>query len=217
MSKKVIFWGGTGQSIVNKNILDIYGYNLEALFDDTLNLNSPFKNIKIYTGWDGFEKWKRNKDLSQYFFSIAIGNPNGDVRLKLSKKLLKEGLKPISLIHPSAIIDKTAVIGEGVQIMAGVIIQARVIIGKQCIINTKASVDHEVVIGNGCEIGPGATLCGNIVLKENVWIGAGSTILPRLHIGNNSIIGAGSVLTKNVDSNHLYYGVPAELKKVIKK
>ena len=217
MKKKIIFWGGTGQAIVNKEIVDLLNYKLVAIFDDTKNLNSPFQDINVYNGWQGFEKWKVGKDLSKFYFSIAIGNPNGDIRIKIAKKLKSYGLTPIDLIHPSAIINKDASIGEGVQIMAGAIIQARVIIGNQCIINTKASIDHEVVLGDGCEVGPGATLCGDIKLGNNAWVCAGATILPRLKIGKNSIIGAGSLLTKNVTSNKIFYGVPAIFKKQINK
>ena len=217
MKKKLIFWGGTGQAIVNREIIDLLNYELVAIFDDTKNLKSPFKDIKVYTGWEGFDSWKVGKDLSKYFFSIAIGNPNGDIRIKIAEKLKCYGLTPINLIHPSAIINKGTIIGEGVQIMAGVVIQARVVIGKQCIINTKASIDHEVVLGDGCEVGPGATLCGNIHLDNNVWICAGATILPHLEVGTNSIIGAGSLLTKNVTSNQMFYGVPANFKKKIIK
>jgi len=214
--KKVIFWGGTGQSIVNREILNFMGDTLVALFDDTPNLKSPFNDVDIYVGWEGFEKWRKDKTMTDYFFNISIGNPHGNIRLKLAEKLKDLGLKPISLIHPSAIIDGTSKIGEGVQIMAGSVIQARVKIGDQCIVNTKASIDHEVDIEDGCEIGPGATLCGNIKLHKNVWICAGTTILPHLLIGENSIIGAGSLLTKKVGSNQVYYGVPAKFIKLIK-
>jgi sugar O-acyltransferase (sialic acid O-acetyltransferase NeuD family) len=217
VKKKIIFWGGTGQAIVNKEIIDLLNFELVAIFDDTINLKSSFNDIRLYNGWEGFKNWKVGKDLSQYFFSIAIGNPHGDIRVNISEKLKSYGLLPISLIHPSAIINKDTIIGEGVQIMAGVVIQARVVLGNQCIINTNASIDHEVVIGAGCEIGPGATLCGNIQLDNNVWICAGATILPRLKIGENSIVGAGSLLTKSVTSNQIFYGVPAKFKKQINK
>ena len=206
---KVIFWGGTGQALVNRSILDLLGYDLVAIFDDTPELVSPFEDVELFLGWNGFEKWKYNKLMYEYSFCISIGNPHGNIRLKIANLLKKEGLHPLNLIHPSAIIDQTAVIGEGVQVMAGAIIQAKAVIGKQCIINTKASIDHEVELGDGCEVGPGATLCGNISLKENVWICAGATVLPRLTIGENSIVGASSLLTKNIRNNQLFFGVPA--------
>lgn len=211
VKKQIILWGGTGQAKVNRPIIESLGYELLAVFDDTDGLESPFSDIAIYKGWQGFEEWKIDKDLKIIGFCIAIGNPHGRVRLELSEKLKKEGLSPISLIHPSAIIDKSVIIGEGVQIMAGSIIQAESIIGRQCIINTKASIDHEAILEDGCEVGPGATLCGNISMKKNSWVCAGATILPRLTIGENTIIGASSLLTKNAGPNKILYGIPAKI------
>ena len=191
------------------------GYKLVAIFDDTPELKSPFEDVELFLGWNGFKKWKQNKHLNEYNFCISIGNPHGKVRLQIANLLKNEGLSPLTLIHPSAIIDETVIIGEGSQIMAGSVIQARAKIGNYCIINTKASFDHEVVLGNSCEIGPGSTLCGNITLEDNVWIGSGSTILPRLTIGENTIIGASSLLTKSANKNSVYYGVPAKFIKKI--
>ncbi len=51
---------------------------------------------------------------------------------------------------------------------------------------------------------------GDIIIGNNVWIGAHAVILPGVRVGNNSIIGAGSVVTKNVDDNSIFVGVPAK-------
>ena len=120
------------------------------------------------------------------------------------------GLQPATIIHPNAYVSPDVIIELGVQISAGVVVAPEVIIGRQCIINTKASVDHECILGDGVEIGPGATLCGSVHMHNNSWVAAGSTVLPRLTIGEDSIIGAGSVLTKDVPSKSIWFGVPAK-------
>jgi acetyltransferase-like isoleucine patch superfamily enzyme len=38
-----------------------------------------------------------------------------------------------------------------------------------------------------------------------------ATILSGITIGENSLIGAGSVITKNIPSNSIAYGVPAKI------
>lgn len=48
-----------------------------------------------------------------------------------------------------------------------------------------------------------------IVIGDNVQIGAAAIILPGVHIGNNVIIGAGSVVTRDIPSNCVAYGIPA--------
>ena len=213
MNNKVIFWGGTGQAIVNRTIIEQNGYELIAIFDDTESLRSPFKDVELYHGWEGFNAWKINKNLNKISFSVCIGNPNGDVRIKIGNKLKKLGLKPISVIHKNSIIDKTVELGEGIQIMAGAVIQPNVILKDYTIINTNSSVDHECIIHEGAEVAPGVTLCGSVVLKRNSWVCAGSTVLPRIEIGENSIIGAGSLLNKSVSKNEIHYGIPAKFVK----
>lgn len=213
--QKVIFWGGTGQAKVNRPIVEYYGSKVVAIFDDTPNLKSPFTDIPIYEGWNGFVGWFDQQEKKEPIgFCVAIGNPHGRIRLKLHNKLIEFGLEPVSLIHPTAFIDNSVVIGEGVQVMAGAIIQPEVKIGKQCIINTKVSIDHECVLEDGVELTPGATFCGNVYAETNSWICAGATVLPQLRIGHDSIVGAGSLVTKNVPEKTVVYGVPA---KVIRK
>ena len=207
---RIILWGGTGQAKVVRPIIEYYDSKIVAVFDDTPNLTSPFQDVPLYFSWIGFKNWLKSQNtIKDIGFCVTIGNPHGRVRLKLHDQLSKEGLLPITVIHPTAWIADNAIIGEGTQIMAGVIIQSDVKIGRQCIINTKVSIDHECILEDGIEVTPGATLCGNIYVEENAWICAGAIILPRLRIGSNSIIGAGSVVTKDVPSNTLVYGVPA--------
>ena len=92
--------------------------------------------------------------------------------------------------------------------LAQAVVAADSKLGAACIINHKASVDHECVIGNGVHLAPGATVCGCVTVGDNVMIGAGSVILPRLTIGRDSIIGAGAVVTKDVPARSVIVGNP---------
>lgn len=47
-----------------------------------------------------------------------------------------------------------------------------------------------------------------IKIGNNVFIGAQSIILPGVIIEDNVIVGAGSLVNKNLESNHVYAGVP---------
>ena len=95
--------------------------------------------------------------------------------------------------------------------MHGSIIQSDTIIGRHCIINTKASIDHECVINDFVHISPGSVLCGNVIVGEGTWIGAGSIIIPGVKIGKNSIIGAGSVVVKDLPDGVVAYGNPCKV------
>jgi sugar O-acyltransferase (sialic acid O-acetyltransferase NeuD family) len=85
-------------------------------------------------------------------------------------------------------------------------------IGRQCIVNTRALVEHDCVLEDGVEIGPAAVLCGRVFVGANTWIGAGATILPRLRIGANAIIGAGSVVASDIPDGAVAVGVPARVR-----
>ena len=206
---KVILWGGTGQAKVVRPIIEHYGATVVAVFDDTPNLASPFPDVEIHQGMAGFRRWIENHERMQIGFCIAIGNPHGRLRLRLEEQLEHEGIQPITLAHPTAWIAGNARIGSGCQILAGAIVAEESRIGRQCIINTKASVDHEDVLEDGVEIAPGATLCGIVRVGIGAWIGAGATVLPRITIGADAIVGAGAVVTRDVPPGVTVLGIPA--------
>lgn len=52
---------------------------------------------------------------------------------------------------------------------------------------------------------------GEIVIGDNVWIGDKATILAGVHIGDNVIIGANAVVTKDIPSNSVAAGIPAQV------
>lgn len=56
-----------------------------------------------------------------------------------------------------------------------------------------------------------------VIIGKDVWVGANSTILPGVTIGDFSVVAAGSVVTKDVPSGVLVAGVPAEVKKTLKR
>lgn len=51
---------------------------------------------------------------------------------------------------------------------------------------------------------------GCIGVMDNVYIGYNVTIMPNVKIGENVIIGAGALVSKDLESNGVYVGVPAK-------
>ena len=113
-----------------------------------------------------------------------------------------------------------------------------IFIGNQCSIgygnHIYAGPKTKVTIGNGSIISPFAFMTtepfsasrtdpigahtghrGDIVIGENVRIGAHAIVLPGINIGNGASIGAGSVVTKDVPSNTIFAGNPAQFIKEI--
>ena len=95
--------------------------------------------------------------------------------------------------------------------MAMAVVHNEAEIGMQCILNTRALIEHDCRLMEGVEIAPGAVLCGRVTVGRNTWIGANATIAPRIRIGSNSIVGAGAVVIADVPDNVVMAGVPARL------
>lgn len=208
---RLVIWGASDQCRVNYPILKQLGCQIEALIDNTPDKRSPFEGVPIYVGEQGLDAMLQASKIGGLGFVVAIGNPFGHVRMKLHFLMKGKGLLPVSFADPTALICKTAVYGEGLQVMPAAIVHNDVKIGDQCIINTRALVEHDCVLKDGVEIGPGAVLCGRVRVGENSWIGANATVRPRVNIGGNSIIGAGAVVVTDIPSNVVAVGVPAKV------
>lgn len=231
--KKVLLWGGTGQAKIVRPILEQQGYEVSVVIDDTPNLQSPFPDVEIKQGEHGFFEYMKSltqKDRNfftsirgeeglymaenqELYFVVTIGNDktgkHARARRAISEFLIKHGLKPISVIHPTAFIDKNVKLGIGVQILAGAKVMVNATIGDWCIINTNASVDHDCILGEGVEVAPHGALNGEIRVGENSFIGSNAVILPKTKIGSCSVVGAGSVVVKDVVDGIVVVGNPA--------
>jgi len=212
---EIFIWGAVGQTKLIRPVIEHSGSKLVAIFDERMELSSPYDDIPLYYGWDAFLRWVAGKDKSGLGFCLSVNAPRSRERLALHDRLIDLGVEPATIAHPSAVIAEDAVIGPGSQIMAGAIIGPAAKLGKCCYINANVGVDHDDVLEDGTEISPGATLCGMVTLGRNVWIGAGATILPGIHIGENAVVGAGAVVNRNVPENTTVVGIPA--KPLIKK
>lgn len=206
---EVLLYGGTGQAKVVRPIIEHYGGRVIAVFDDTAGLTPPFADVPLHHGSE-LPRWLDARGVDGLGFCIAIGNPHGRVRLRLHDELVARGVEPVTIAHPTAWIADNATIGDGCQIMAGAIVGVEARLGRQCMINTRASVDHEDVIEDGVEIAPGATLCGLVHAGTGAWICAGATVLPRVRIGDDAIVGAGAVVIRHVPAGTKVVGVPAK-------
>jgi sugar O-acyltransferase (sialic acid O-acetyltransferase NeuD family) len=211
MPKKVIFWGGTGHAKVLRELVQYLDYELTAVFDNNPSVPSPFSDVPLYYGAQGFRKWKETQDTTEVFCVVTIGGARGHDRLEIQHFLEKEGLRPAIAVHPTAFVAGNAALSKGCQILAHATVCAEVKMGEACILNTACSVDHECRLGNGVHIGPGAILAGVVTIGDYSFIGTGAVVLPRVRIGENTTIGAGSVVTQDVGSGVVAYGNPARV------
>ena len=215
IKKKFLIWGAKGHAKVLDEIIRLNNGEVIALVDKDSSLVSPINNLEILNGHQGYINWVKEFKRLNTEFKIsavaAIGGDNGKDRLDYLKVFRLDGFETPSLIHPKSYVSDTAVIGDNSHICAFAFIGANASVGDACIVNTKASIDHESIVNDGAHIAPNVTLCGCVKIGKNVFIGAGAIILPNLTIGDNSIVGAGAVVTRDVPENVLVYGNPAKI------
>lgn len=219
IKQRFLIWGAKGHAKVLDEIIRLNNGEVIALVDKDLSLASPIANLKILNGYQGYINWvKETKSLNATFkisAIAAIGGDKGRDRLDYLKMFRLDGFATPSLIHPKSHISDTAIIGDNSHICAFAFIGANALIGNACIINTKASVDHESTLGDGVHLAPGATLCGCVKIGNYAFVGAGAIVLPNINVGENSIVGAGSVVTRDVPDNVLVYGNPAKIIRIV--
>ncbi len=104
----------------------------------------------------------------------------------------------------------------GIEINLGAEIGKRVFIdhGMGVVIGATAIIGDDVVIYHGVTLGATGSEPGRRHPKvgNNVLIGAGAKVLGPITIGDNVSIGANAVVTKDIPSNSIAVGVPAEIK-----
>jgi sugar O-acyltransferase (sialic acid O-acetyltransferase NeuD family) len=145
---------------------------------------------------------------------IRLANGLGSVGLPAQRQLLFERFKAMghsfaTVIHPSAVVAPDVLIGEGTQVMAGAVIQPGSRIGVNCIINTRASVDHDCIIGDHVHVAPGVTMSGGLQVGRGSHIGTGATVIQGITIGSGCLIAAGAVVTKDIADGLKVRGIPA--------
>ena len=212
-AEEFLVWGGRGHAKVIRDLLALNQKRVVAIVDNDHGLPSPFSDVSIFYGEDGFRTFLKSRESTvgteiPLGGVVAIGKMSKE-RVDIYELMIHKGLEVENLIHPSSIITNPTLLGKGLQILANVFVGSEVVIGDFCILNSSSSIDHECSIGMGVHIAPGAVLTGEVIVDDYAFIGANATILPRLKVGRGSVIGAGAVVTRDVPPGICVAGSPA--------
>lgn len=207
----LIIWGGTGNFKVLCELL-WEDYRILGFFDRDTRIQRSYRGIPYLGNKEAFVKWiEQLSPAERPCFFISIGAGHGLTRQKLHDELKTYGCKPIKAIHKTAFVAPSASLEEGTAVFAQAAVCVDARIGKNCIINTRASIDHECSVEEGSTIGPGATLAGLVQVGPNVDIYSAAVILPRVKIGTGAVVGAGAVVLGDVPPNAVVVGNPARM------
>ena len=147
---------------------------------------------------------------------IAVGH--NSVRKQLADDLLAvwPDVNFATVVHPSAILSRGIKIGCGTVILPHAVVRVNASVGNHCLINTKASLDHDSVMEDFSSLAPGSTVCGYVHIGEGAAVCAGATIINNRRIGAHTVIGAGSTVVCDIESLVVAYGNPARVIRVRK-
>jgi UDP-3-O-[3-hydroxymyristoyl] glucosamine N-acyltransferase len=67
-------------------------------------------------------------------------------------------------------------------------------IGDNCIINSRALVEHGSVVGSHCHIATGALVNGDVIIGERTFVGSGAVIREGLSVGSDCVIAMGALV-----------------------
>jgi sugar O-acyltransferase (sialic acid O-acetyltransferase NeuD family) len=149
----------------------------------------------------------RIPNSSDWFYLLGIGNPK--YRRHMDEVLSHQGLKPFTVIHPTAQIGIDVEIGSGAIVCANVVITTNVRIGVSAQLNVGCIVGHDARIGDYVTMAQSVNIAGNVTIGDNATIFTRATLLPGVTVGEGSTIGAGAVVVRDVAPYSTVVGVPA--------
>jgi sugar O-acyltransferase (sialic acid O-acetyltransferase NeuD family) len=204
----VVFCAGPQTRVIIDILKDQPKFNIVGLIDSVQDIGSDFYGHTIIGRQNELSKLCNDYD----FNSGIVGLGDNYLREKVVVEILeqKKDFNFISAISKFASISNTSRIGIGSVIMPGVVVNSEALVGDFCVINTNSSLEHNCLIENFSSLSAGVTTGGYFKLGRYSAIALGVTILDWITIGENVVVGSGSLVTKDLESHSLYYGVPVK-------
>ncbi len=208
--KNILIFGASGHGKVVIDIIEKeHIYNISGLIDDNKNLPVDFSGYRLLGTTDDIIHIIKKYDI--YGGIVAIGDNWTRSKVVGKIKSILPDFPFVNTIHPSALIARDVTTGKGCVVMAGTVINSNTRTGDFCIINTRASVDHDNIIEDYASIAPGVTTGGNVKIGSFSAVSLGANIIHGITVGEQTVVGAGSTVLKDLPSYVVAYGTPAQV------
>ena len=212
MMKNVVIFGTSGHAKVIIDILErSEEYSIVGCIDDFKEKNEDFLEYKILGKTEDIADLMKTYEIRGGIIAIGDNWIRNNVRDKIITCV--PSFNFINAIHPDVKIAQHVELGKGIAIMAGVIINSSSHIQDHCILNTKASLDHDSVMEEYSSLAPGVTTGGNVRIGKFSAISLGVNIIHGISIGDHVVIGAGSLVLEDIPNYVVAYGSPVKIKR----
>lgn len=157
-----------------------------------------------------FESIKEYYPPNEYLLFVPISGSKMNLnRKKIYEDGKKNGYKFATYVS-SKCIKFNNKIGENCFILENNTLQPYTDIGNNVIIWSGNHIGHHGKIDDHVFLTSHVVISGHCHIKERAWIGVNSSIRDGITIGEGSLIAMGSLITKSVEDNSFYMGVPAK-------
>lgn len=206
---RCIILGGGGHARVLIDSLQLTGAaDVHGVLDPNPALHGTVMLDVPILGGDALVDGLAQQGVTHFVVGLGGTRDNGP-RARLFDMALACGLRPLTVIHPSASVSRWARIGDGAQVLPRSVVNALAELGVGVIVNSGAVVEHDCQIGDHVHVATGAVLASTVRVGRRAHIGAGATIRQGIQIGEGAVVGAGAVVVKDVAAGQVVVGVPA--------
>ncbi|HEX7909812.1 MAG TPA: acetyltransferase [Paraburkholderia sp.] len=207
--QNIVLVGSSGHAKVVIDIVEQQGlYRIAGLIDAFRTPGEMTLGYPVLGGESDLAALVSKHELEGVIVAIGDNSVRANVAANVADRC--PSLPLVSAVHPAASIGKATTIGAGTVVMAGAVINPSCRIGRGCIVNTRASLDHDGVMDDFSSLAPGVTTGGNCHIGSHAAVSIGAVLRHGIVIGEHSVVGAGSTVLKAVDAFSVVYGTPAK-------
>lgn len=197
--------GGAGREVLDiaGEINDLNQRWTDICFVDDVTDKKVINEAPVYT----LEAFKASFSDSEVEFCIAVGEPSA--RVEMYERVIADGYRFATLIHPSVHIPFGLKIEDGCILCHGARVSPDVTLGENVYLQPYCSIGHDCVIGAHSVVGSFAGVAGNSVLGQQIYVGLGCMIREKLTIGSRSVLSMGAVVFRDIPEDVIAMGNPA--------
>lgn len=208
MSNKILVVGASGHAkVIVETVVQEDKYTVAGLLDNIRQAGDEVLGFPVLGSEENLRELIERYSIHGLLIAIGDNFQRSQMYERLSTA--HPQLEMVSAIHPQASVSPSAVYGPGTVIMAGAVVNAESRIGKCCIVNTRASLDHDCHMSDFSSIAPGVAVGGSCKIGRRTSVGIGAVLKHGVSLGDDTVVGAGAVVLNSFGDEKVVFGVPA--------